>query len=363
MGGAPSTQNTVLSAAAVAAVRSGDVHALRACLDDGDDANGHEDNVHFRNTLLNIAMLEKREDHEKEDPNFDHATAELIANVPLDAQLEVIRFLLERGADPNRGNRYGQTPLHIIASDSSEQRWKRGGAPIHTHRAEKIVDLLVAAGAQVDARDTSGLTPLMYRVMELEWGHESRSSNDADGQPKTGSVESIRVLLKHGAWGHTRAGVNTETALGCATDLVTSYDELEHGCGYRIGEDQWSWHYSHIIDLLEAVDMAGSWENYMRVVREPRVKLWTMRHLCLAGRAHAPPKLLRLFGSTAPEPVAGAAAARTRSKRLASSAAQTTPPDEVFEQILGFWHHSSSVLPARSAPIDIDDPRFAVDDY
>ena len=349
MGGAPSTQNTVLSAAAVGAVRSGDVHALRACLDEGDDVNGHEDEEHFRNTLLNIAMLEKRPDHEKEDPNFDHANAELIANVPLDAQLQVIRLLLERGADPNRGNRYGQTPLHIIASDSSEQRWKRGRPPIHTHRAEKILDLLIAAGAQVDARDTSGYTPLMCRVMELEWGHESRSSRDADGQPKTGSVESIRVLLKHGAdWTLPfRAGVNTKTALGYATDLVTSYDELEYGCGYRIGEDQWSWHYSHIIDLLEAVDMAGSWKNYMRVVREPRVKLWTMRYLCLAGRAHAPPKLVRLFGS---KPVAGAAAARTRSKRLASSTAQTTPPDEVFKHILDFYDRAS-VLPARSAPI------------
>ena len=37
-------------------------------------------------------------------------------------------------------------------------------------------------------------------------------------------------------------------------------------------------------------------------------------------------------------------------KRLASSAAQTTPPDEVFKHILGFWD-PSFFLPARSAPI------------
>ena len=140
------------------------------------------------------------------------------------------------------------------------------------------------------------------------------------------------------------------TALDDAEETLTYYDELEHGCGYRIGEDVWRCHYSHIIDLLEAVDRAGSWKNHMRAVREPCVKLWTMRYLCLAGRAHAPPKLLRLFGGSDPKPVAGAAAARTRSKRLASSAAQTTPPDEVFKHILGFWD-SSFFLPARSAPI------------
>ena len=145
----------------------------------------------------------------------------------------------------------------------------------------------------------------------------------------------------------TAGSAHNTTALDDAEETLTYYDDLEHGCGYRIGEDVWRCHYSHIIDLLEAVDRAGSWKNYMRAVREPCVKLWTMRYLCLAGRAHAPPKLLRLFGS---KPVAGAAAARTRSKRLASSTAQTTPPDEVFKHILDFYDRAS-VLPARSAPI------------
>ena len=179
-----------------------------------------------------------------------------------------------------------------------------------------------------------------------------RQYDGIGGKPKTGSVETIRVLLKHGAdWRLTAGSAHNTTALDDADETLTYYDELEHGCGYRIGEDVWRCHYSHIIDLLEAVDRAGSWKNYMRAVREPCVKLWTMRYLCLAGRAHAPPKLLRLFGSSkAPKPVAGAVAARTRSKRLASSAARTTPPDEVFKHILGFWD-PSFFLPARSAPI------------
>ena len=333
----------VLSAAAVAAVRSGDVRALRDALDLGEDVNGHEDNEHTRNTLLNIAMLERDEEWMKEDDD-DY---ESVADVPLDAQLQVIRLLLERGADPNRGNKDGERPLHIVASDRSERKWGRPTAM--AHRAEKIIDLLVAAGAQVDVRTNTSATPLMLRVGELSDGRESRSSYDGiGGKPKTGSVETIRVLLKHGAdWTY---GSHKMTALDDAEETLTYYDELEHGCGYRIGEDVWRCHYSHIIDLLEAVDRAGSWKNHMRAVREPCVKLWTMRYLCLAGRAHAPPKLLRLFGGSDPKPVAGAAAARTRSKRLASSAAQTTPPDEVFKHILDFYDRAS-VLPARSAPI------------
>jgi hypothetical protein len=337
----------VLSAAAVAAVRSGDVRALRDALDLGEDVNGHEDNEHTRNTLLNIAMLEKDEEWMYED--YD-AYRESVADVPLDAQLQVIRLLLERGADPNRGNKDGERPLHIVASDHSERKWGMGSRTL-THRAEKIIDLLVAAGAQIDVRTNTGATPLMYRVGELSDGRESRSSYDGiGGKPKTGSVETIRVLLKHGADWRLTAGSHNTTALDDAEETLTYYDDLEHGSGYRIAENVWRCHYSHIIDLLEAVDRAGSWKNYMRAVREPCVKLWTMRYLCLAGRAHAPPKLLRLFGRMAPKPVAGAAAARTRSKRLASSAAQTTPPDEVFKHILGFWD-PSFFLPARSAPI------------
>ena len=353
-----STQNTVLSAAAVAAVRSGDAHALRACLDEGDDVNGHVDDEYTQDTLLNIAMLEKPEPWMKEEDDDD--ADESVADVPLDAQLQVIRLLLERGADPNRGNKDGERPLHIVASDRSEETW-RNVAPwtsrmTLTHRAEKIIDLLVAAGAQVDVQTNRGSTPLMHRLMDLSDGYESRACYDGTrGQPKTGSVETIRVLLKHGAdttlaatpVGHFQ---HNKTAAEIASELLECYDDLEHGGGYRIAGEVWRCHFSHIKDLLEAVDMAGSWKNYVRVVHEPRVKLWTMRYLCLAGRAHAPPKLLRLFGSMAPKPVAGAAAARTRSKRLASSTAQTTPPDEVFKHILDFYDRAS-VLPARSAPI------------
>jgi hypothetical protein len=78
--------------------------------------------------------------------------------------------------------------------------------------------------------------------------------------------------------------------------------------------------------VLSAVRAAGSWKRYNR---EPSVKLWALRYLALAGRARAPPHLVRLFGAAPiPEGAAG-----TRSKRLAGAPL----PDEVFAHVLGFW--------------------------
>jgi ankyrin repeat protein len=67
--------------------------------------------------------------------------------------LELVRLLLERGADPNRGNDYGWTKLHQAG---------------YSNRPE-LAQLLLAAGARRDlsARGDGG-TPL---VAALFWGH------------------------------------------------------------------------------------------------------------------------------------------------------------------------------------------------
>ena len=68
-------------------------------------------------------------------------------------RLEVVRLLLARGADPNRGNDYGWTKLHQAG---------------YSNRRE-LAEVMLAAGARTDllARGDGG-TPL---VMALFWGH------------------------------------------------------------------------------------------------------------------------------------------------------------------------------------------------
>jgi hypothetical protein len=52
---------------------------------------------------------------------------------------------LDRGADPNAKNEFGETPLHVVA--------QKGSAP--------IAEVLIRRGAKIEAKDEAGNTPLI----------------------------------------------------------------------------------------------------------------------------------------------------------------------------------------------------------
>jgi hypothetical protein len=85
-------------------------------------------------------------------------------------QLQVVEFLLERGANVSRRNAYGLSPLHCAV----------GFPPYDAQRQAQIVTVLLAQGAELDGQSQSGGTPLMNAA----W---------------FGCTPSVAVLLKAGA--------------------------------------------------------------------------------------------------------------------------------------------------------------------
>ena len=205
---------------------------------------------------------------------------------------EIVRLLLARGADPN------------LTCDFSEEM---GGitalhAVVRQHDAAHLFELLVAHGAQVDAQNSIGMTPLMLAVTMK-------------------SHEAIRALL--------RLGANIDLVDGGGSDALMMA-RADPGFGFRDNNGAIQ-HYvpdPKIVALLSAVRAAGSWKRYCR---EPAVKLLALRYLSLAGRATPPAHFSRLFG-TPPVQVE----AQQRPRRGASR----TLPDGVFKNILAFWNES-----------------------
>ena len=259
------------------AVKEGDLAALKAVLSSatGDVNEIIEDTTYGQITLLMTAVHET-------DQKSSHAVA---------------RMLLEHGAAPN-----------LTCGPQSD-------TPLHNVRDARMVELLLAFGADIDAREVDGDTPLAWAIIDRR-------------------VDLLPALLQGGA--------ALDAVYGPRPGLSPPSDALE------LAEMQWD-HVSQLkyvledhvwekvkreltkmIDLLTAVRSAGSWKRYER---ERVIPLLSLRYLCLAGRATAPAHFLRLFGS-APMPKC---AVRTRSKRLAHSVAQRPLPDDVFEHVLTFW--------------------------
>jgi len=88
--------------------------------------------------------------------------------------------LIAKGADPNGGDDWGYTPLHLAAKYGHENTVKKllalkakpsvrssndGFTPLHIavmEREEEVLSLLVKAGADLEARDHRGRTPLHW---------------------------------------------------------------------------------------------------------------------------------------------------------------------------------------------------------
>lgn len=98
------------------------------------------------------------------------------------AQPEAVRILLQTGARPNTADRNRRTPLmEAVSADSPRRREVEG----------RLVELLAARGAQVNATAEDGWTPLMLALLPVERGR------GIDTEPQ--ALPIVKRLLELGA--------------------------------------------------------------------------------------------------------------------------------------------------------------------
>jgi|GEM_PF-2312432 len=111
--------------------------------------------------------------------------------------IEITKLLLEHGADPNVQEEHGRTPLHVAASKNHVD----------------VVKLLLERGADPNTQDENGHTPLHYSAfygqvdvvrLLLEHGADPNIQNKDGETPlhvaaSEGHVDIVRLLLEHGA--------------------------------------------------------------------------------------------------------------------------------------------------------------------
>ena len=96
-------------------------------------------------------------------------------------RIDELRSLVQQGLDPNGRSNSGGTPLHWAAKCS----------------VPAAIDILMAASADVDARDEDYRTPLILACFEMTQWDEDDEKDRMD--PKNEQLELIKALLSNGA--------------------------------------------------------------------------------------------------------------------------------------------------------------------
>jgi ankyrin repeat protein len=123
----------------------------------------------------------------------------LLHSAAFRGRLEIVRMLLDRGANPNAENKWNATPLHLVSRGKYNSQ----------ERGVGIARLLLERGVDVNASSKSLVTPLHWVA-------------------SNGRLGIARVLLDHGA------SPNAQTEKGeTALHIVSGceYDSEEHGVG------------------------------------------------------------------------------------------------------------------------------------
>ncbi len=152
--------------------------------------------------------------------------------------LEVVRLLIEGGANVNLGDVVGRAPLHNIVYAIDE-------AQVPVERALEIAELLVDNGANVDVATRSNNTPLIvacefgmqdFAKFLLEKGANPNVAGSEDATPLhyavvRGDTEVVRMLVDAGADPNAKAADKTTPVLVAKQKKFDEISQLLAGAG------------------------------------------------------------------------------------------------------------------------------------
>jgi ankyrin repeat protein len=225
------------------AVKSGNTDRVRQLLDSGGDVNVRDSSTErLQYTPLHWAAYY---DHQEIAELLISRGADLDAQDPWDStplylaaeqgHIEIVELLIAEGAEVNvKSKRWGYTPLHRAAwgpvvRPLSERSENSGSAPNTSYT--EIVDLLIAQGAEINARDNDGQTALdqatwsdnvvTVALLRKHGGKHGAMHYAAYG----GDVRAVNGFLTHGVDVNAKGGSIMGTPLhyaaqGGHTDVV-----------------------------------------------------------------------------------------------------------------------------------------------
>ena len=118
--------------------------------------------------------------------------------------VEVVRFLLQHGANPNfADDRHGRNPLHMLAMNTMFRfpvvpkclYWwfNHGAQDTHIELVSECVILVVAAGGDINARQIVGHTPLKTAIDSKDGGVALALLNAGADASKRGNVAELPI--------------------------------------------------------------------------------------------------------------------------------------------------------------------------
>jgi len=163
----------------------------------------------------------------------------------MQGETAVASLLIARGADPNAETKTGETPLHWAVRGHGGLRWTmpfRSDANRDKHvNSAAVVQLLLGAGASVDARDDKGWTPLHWAAA---YGHVQLArilvTADADVNAKVSDEQVLvnHIVARYGAPGQTPLHLAAGVAAGGGSNPMLVAYLLAHGADPSIKDDQ-----------------------------------------------------------------------------------------------------------------------------